>query len=218
MRVERVQPKQLRDVPIPLPLRSALREVHSIIEEAERDPDIDISYDDAIQAPGICGGRYGSEPRPFILTFYPRDDYDRDKWFLELGEIEIEDIADGVITHLPMHCCTSPECHTKFSDPSDTCFYCDYTDDPSFGAFSFPDALQKLRDMNITTINDSSIRDDVLQALGNPDKSGGGDTIHGHVHPWIFYRRPDCQLRFEFENNGHLRSVSFFPSDWSLEK
>lgn len=124
------RPKDQRKVPIPDELRESLREVREVIDEAERDPDdMPIDFEDAIQVGAICGGRVGEDNRPFEFTYFPAGDRKYGRWFLVLHETEIEDIADGVISELTMYCCTSPDCHCKFRDESETCVFCDYEDD-----------------------------------------------------------------------------------------
>jgi hypothetical protein len=134
MRRQQTKPKDHRRVPIPDELRDAMREVHEIVEEAENDPDISIDYDDAIQVNGLCGGRCGTKKRPFEFTFYPPGGDKRARWYLTLHPLEIEDIADGVMTDIMMYCCTSPECQMKFREPDETCFFCDYVDNDASGS------------------------------------------------------------------------------------
>lgn len=86
MRRPQPQPKDRRPVPIPAELRAALAEVHDLIRQARRDPAIDLSCDDAIQAGDglVCGGRYGTKHRPYVLTYYPTGDAERGRWSLPL--------------------------------------------------------------------------------------------------------------------------------------
>ena len=129
MRALRVQLKDHRHVPIPDDLRVALRQVHQLLQDAVSDPDIAVDYDDAIQVEGLCGGRYRRGKRPFGFTYYAADRDERGRWYLTLHPLEIEDIADGVMTEITMYCCTSPDCRMKFREADETCFYCDYRDD-----------------------------------------------------------------------------------------
>ena len=135
MRRLNVQPKEHRLVPIPEHLRDGMREIHQLLQDAENDPDIAVDYDDAIQVPGLCGGRYRKGKRPFGFTYYPENGGKRDRWYLTLHPLEIEDIADGVMTEIKLYCCTSPDCGMKFREADEHCLYCDYTDDsPAGGA------------------------------------------------------------------------------------
>ncbi len=129
MRTQKPQPKDKNKVPIPDELRESMREAYELIEEADRDPDIPIDFGDAIQVGAICGGRIGSARRPFVFTYYPDGDTRHGRWFLTLHATEIEDIADGVMTEITMHCCTSSDCRSKFREETDTCFFCDYEND-----------------------------------------------------------------------------------------
>jgi hypothetical protein len=118
--------KDRRKVPIPRELGDSLRDVFELIQQARHDPDILLDFDDAIQVGAVCGGRYGTKQRPFVLTFYPEGDAERSKWSLRLHRTEIEDIGDGVMTEIAMYCCTSPNCRSKFREPNELCFHCDY--------------------------------------------------------------------------------------------
>src|SRR5215475_434975 len=87
--------KDRRKVPIPSELRESLREVFELIQEAKRDPDINLDFGDAIQVGAVCGGRYGKKARPYVLTYFPEGDADKGRWFLTLHRTEVEDIGDG---------------------------------------------------------------------------------------------------------------------------
>lgn len=114
---------------IPDRLRVAVREVLYYIKEVEDEPDNGLEYDDGIQAEGLIGGRCGSPDRPFQFTYWPSAGNNRDLWYLTLSFAELDDIADGTLTRIKMLCCTSPERRNKFREPSEHCFYCDYSDD-----------------------------------------------------------------------------------------
>lgn len=129
MRRKNVKPKDRRKVQIPDELRESMREVHEYLLDAERNDDVSIDFDDAIQVGAVCGGRTGAKKRPFVFTYYPSGDSRRGCWSLTLDRFEIEDIGDGHMTEIKMHCCTSPNCRTKSREADTTCFYCDYDDD-----------------------------------------------------------------------------------------
>ena len=82
MRRPQPRPKDRRPVPIPPELRAAVAEVHHLIRQARRDPDVDLSRDDAIQAGDglVCGGRFGAKHRPYVLTDYPAGEAERGRW------------------------------------------------------------------------------------------------------------------------------------------
>ena len=58
---EQPTPKERRGLAIPDELQDSLRQVWELIEEAKRDPDINLHFDDAIQVGAVCGGRTGEE-------------------------------------------------------------------------------------------------------------------------------------------------------------
>jgi hypothetical protein len=215
------KPKDRRKVPIPAELRDSLHEVFELIQQAKSDPDIRLDYDDAIQVGAVCGGRIGTKPRPYVLTYYPEGDVERGRWFLTLDRTEIEDIGDGQMAETALYCCNSPECRCKFSEADGHCFFCDYVDDPSYGNFAFPEAETRLAQRGVVGLSETSTRDDVIAVLGPPDESGGGmkHPRGGYTWPWIKYRRPDCHLRFEFNKTGvRIRSITIMEKDWEPGK
>lgn len=123
------RPKDRRKVPIPADLRESLREVFELIRQAKHDPDVRLDYDDAIQVGAVCGGKYGSKQRPYVLTYYPEGNRETDRWFLTLHRTEVEDIGDGTMVEITMYCCVSPDCECKFREADDHCFHCDYIDE-----------------------------------------------------------------------------------------
>lgn len=217
--VRRLQskPKDSRKVSIPHELRDSLLDVFELIQQAKNDPDINLDYDDAIQVGAVCGGRYGKKPRVYVLTYFPQGDAERGRWFLTFDLTEIEDINDGHLTELMLHCCTSSDCRCKFREPDDHCFHCDYAEDPNYGTFAFPDAAFKLSERGIARLSEDSAKEDVVSELGAPDGFGGGIEIPplGYVWPWIIYHRPDCQLRFEFnQDSTRIRCITVMEKDW----
>ena len=212
------KPKERRKVPIPTELAEAMREVHWRIEEAKRDPDISIDYDDAIQVGSLCGGRCGKKPRPYEFRYVPYGKREIGRWQLDLAQCEIEDIADGVMTEITMYCCTTPNCGEMFNLADGHCD-CDYVKDPDFGTFEFPEAMDKLRQRGVVGIGEDPTRDDVVAKLGAPQETGG-DATHsfGYIWPWIVYLRDDCQLRFEFDKQQHLRNITVNKKDWAPGK
>lgn len=217
MRRLQPKPKERRRVPIPSELREALREVFDLIERAKTDPDIELGFDDAIQVGPVLGGRVGRKPRPYALAYYPTGGTARDRWYLHLHRTDIEDIADGRLTELTLHCCTAADCRCKFREADDRCLHCDFVDDPNYGTFAFPAAAARLTAHGVTGLSADSTRDDVAAALGPPDATGGG-VKHpplGYIWPWVVYRRADCQLRFEFDKTGRrIRKVTVMEKNW----
>src|SRR5437879_1131098 len=103
MRRLQPKPKDRRKVAIPAELQDSLQKVFELIQQAKNDPDIVLDYDDAIQVGAVCGGRYGKEPRPYVLTYYPEGDAERGRWLLTLHRTEIEDIGDGRMAEITMY-------------------------------------------------------------------------------------------------------------------
>ena len=220
MRRVRPMPKDRRKVSIPDDLRESFRQVHELILEAKRDPDIRLDHGDAIQVGAVCGGRYGKKPRRYVFTYFPQGDSERGKWYLTLDHTEIEDIGDGRMTEITMSCCTSSDCQTKFREADGRCFYCDYFDDPDFGSFEFPLAEEKLIQRGVIGLCRTSTKEEVTALLGTPDKIGGGITIEiiGYVPPWINYRLLDCQVTFRFDEADTLGSITVLERDWEPGK
>jgi hypothetical protein len=217
----RLQPrvKDVRKVPIPAELKDAMGKVFRLIEEARRDPDVNLDYDDAIHIGPVCGGRYHKKPSRYEFRYDPDNKRGSGTWYLNLHRCDIEDIADGRLTEITMHCCTSPDCGSKFNKADGHCD-CDYVKDPDFGTFEFPEAIEKLNQRGVIGITETSSREDVLAALGSPDKAGGDitDTALGYIWPWIKYHRDDCQLRFEFDKHERVRNITVLKKDWEPGK
>jgi hypothetical protein len=213
----RLQPKakDRQKTRVPDDLRNAMQEVHSLVEEARRDSDVNIDFDDAIQIGPICGGRYKKKPSQFEFRYRPDGDRQKGTWYLDFHKVDIEDIADGRQTEVMLYCCTTPGCNSKFSKADGHCD-CDYVKDPDFGTFEFPEAASKLSQRGVTGIAQGTNREQVYAILGIPGNSGGDshDSILGYIWPWIKYHRDDCQLRFEFDNDDRIRNITILERDW----
>ncbi|MFO0847810.1 MAG: hypothetical protein U0871_04505 [Gemmataceae bacterium] len=210
------QPKERRQEPIPAELRNSIKEVWELIHQASHDPDVTLGYDDAIQVAAVCGGRVGGRSRSYVLTYFPSGDAERGRWFLTLHRSEIEDIADGRLTGLAMHCCTAPGCRCKFRESDGLCAYCDYVPDPEFTHLGIMAALPRLEGMGVTGLTAAATRDEVQAVLGPAQESGGGiqDRALGYIKPWVKYHRPEGQIRFEFGRQGVIEAVTFMPTGW----
>jgi hypothetical protein len=211
------RPKDRRKVSIPDDLRESLREVLNLIEQAKYDRDIPMGYGDAIQVGSVCGGRIGEKARPFVLTYYPPEEPKNCKWFLTFHLTDIEDIADGRLTEITLYCCcTAANCTCKFREAKAVCSHCDYVADPDYAHLSGDEAMRRLEALGIHGLSSASTREQVLALLGEPQLSGGGvrDSL-GYINPWVKYLRPDCQIRFEFGDNGQVVAVTFMPKDWT---
>ncbi len=212
------QPKEkVREtIPVPPELRSALCEVWELVQQAERDPDeFELDFDDAIQVPHVCGGRYGEGLRPYVLSYYPPSQSEG-RWQLEFAECEIEDIADGVQHELSLYRCADPDCSFKSNRKSALCSHCDYVPDDAFAELPPAEAGPRLAALGMEGVHEASSRAEIIGLFGDPQDSGGDQTVECglYVWPWIKYVRADCQVRFEFNKQGALREVFIMPADW----
>ena len=87
------------------------------------------SSDDLIQADRAYGGLIADGGSDYQFVYFPDKRGVRNKWEFTLSSRAIREIADGKRTALALWACPSPKCGCKFSDPKETCFYCDYEDD-----------------------------------------------------------------------------------------
>ena len=123
MRVERPKAKRRERVAIPLDLREFLTHVQRLMEAG--DEAATRVSDDLLQCECAYGGLLEEGGCQFDFTYFPESGV-RHKWLLVLDRSEVEDIASGQMTELEMWACADPACHSKFRDPKETCFYCDY--------------------------------------------------------------------------------------------
>ena len=208
------KPKERRRIPIPADLKDALTEALQLIKDSRCDPDVRVDFDDAIQIGGLCGGKVGEKRRPFEFSYYPPG-AEKARWELAFHPLEIEDIVDGHLAEMTLHCCTTPNCGFKSNDVDIYCD-CDYVEDPFFGSFSFPAAQAKLAHWRLPAFESSSRRQDIVNVLGTPCEEGGGYKAEGRRIPvWIKYFREDCQIHFQFDRKGHLEKVTFMEPNWA---
>ncbi len=85
-----------------------------------------------------------------------------------------------------------------------------------FDKYEFPAAGHILNKLGIDGLTAHSTQQVVIQRLGTPDKTGGGIkmAVLGYINPWIKYQRSDCQLRFEFNRDKEIKSVTLLEPDW----
>ncbi|HEV8603754.1 MAG TPA: hypothetical protein VGQ99_00215 [Tepidisphaeraceae bacterium] len=209
-RILKPKTKERRFVPVPDDLRASLQEVWQLIQDAERDSEVSIDFDDAIQVGSVCGGRVGNEPHPFVLTYDLPGDTDRGRWSLTLHPTEIEDIADGVLTSLPMYCCTSPACRCKFREADEYCFHCDYEEDPNHGTFTFSEAIPHLESLGVRGLSEASTLENAKAVLGEPFKTGGGAVVGGlKIHPWAKFWVGTRKVHIQFwSESGRIKAVT----------
>ena len=125
MRREEIQPKSKQSVVLPSDLVEFLGYVRKMIEA--KDELATIESDDLLQCERAYGGLIEEGGTQYGFTYFPEEET-RYKWELELDITEITNIADGSKTDLVLWGCHNPNCRCMFSDPDDTCFYCDYAD------------------------------------------------------------------------------------------
>ena len=188
-----------------------------IVDESDRDPDYSIDFGDAIQVPpNLIGGRIGDSKRPFEFTFRKTGGA---LWAIQLSQLEIEDIADGMMDSINLYNCDTCSSDYFTTDSKYEC-KCDIELDDRLGNFEFPAAIAKLAECGIDGISESSNRRDVIAILGEPTMTGGDvkSPAIGYIAPWIKYLRNDYQIRFEFGRNEKLRLVSLLESNWEPGK
>jgi hypothetical protein len=110
------RPKAILATQIPERLRDAMRELLHQIREVENDADNGLEHDDGIQVDCLIGGRCGTDERPYQFTYYPSAHTNHDRWYLTLSSSELEAVAEGTMSRIRMHCCTSPDCQMKFRE------------------------------------------------------------------------------------------------------
>ncbi len=66
----------------------------------------------------------------------------------------------------------------------------------------FPVAVQILRNSNVFGIDATSTKPDIFHALGSPNAAGGGNhPEYGFIPYWMRYDRPECVIRFGFDED-----------------
>ena len=127
MRREVPKKKVRQQVELPPYLVQFFTEVHQLIlagDEAAM-----TSSDDLIQADRACGGLIRDGGSDYQFVYFPDKRGVRNKWEFTLSSRAIREIAGGNRAALTLWACPSPKCGCKFSDPKETCFYCDYEED-----------------------------------------------------------------------------------------
>ena len=127
MRREVPKKKVRQQVELPPYLVQFFAEVHQLVLAG--DEAATTSSDDLIQADRAYGGLMRDGGADYQFVYFPDKRGVRNKWEFTLSSRAIRDIASGKRTALTLWACASPECGCKFSDPKETCFYCDYEED-----------------------------------------------------------------------------------------
>lgn len=130
MRREQKQQKQQQAISIPENLLEFLQHVHEMIET--EDESAQMESDDLLQCECAYGGLNDPESQLFCFTYFPEtlttDKNRRYKWELDLDSVDIANICEGSIQTLKLWECQNLDCRSLFSDPEDSCFYCDYVE------------------------------------------------------------------------------------------
>jgi hypothetical protein len=199
-----------RSVEVPPTLAADMHEVCTYVDGVAGDPDVSIDFDDAIQIGDLCGGRT-KKAEQFEFSYYPGTG---ETWLLELGRQQMDDIASGKLAHLTIEVLTSTPA------PGDVTVLEQERHPWNLPDLPLEEACEKLHALEICDIEPTATRDEVVQCLGEPTHTGGAthDSLLGYTHPWVKYHLPQCQLRFEFEDAGELRSIMFLPPDWEPGK
>jgi hypothetical protein len=200
------KPKVKRAVEVPSDLRLGLATAVEMIDSAVHDPDVRVDFDDAIQAPRLCGGKTGKKSRPYHFTYFPVESDRGARWDLQLAELEIRDIAEGFRTSLSLYCCADAACQFRASSTDALCSACDYVPDEQFAHLSLRSAGERLRGLGLPDLPPDSTMAVLIGALGEPDERGGGadHAALGRIPAWVKYRRPEAQVRFEFDDQGRI--------------
>lgn len=135
MREERRKPKTQETVIIPANLALFLTEVHR--EIVAGDEVTTIESDDLLQYEEYnfaYGGLIDSETGEYGFRYFP-DEYSENEqhentWDFKLNKTDIEKIVEGEITELPLWACRENSCGCKFPNADDSCFYCDWIEQP----------------------------------------------------------------------------------------
>ncbi|QDT90277.1 hypothetical protein [Gimesia algae] len=130
MRREQKQPKLQQTVSIPEDFREFMQHVHELIET--EDESALMESDDLLQYERAYGGLMDEGSREYGFTYFPETNAvsnRRPKWELELDAVDIANICEGSKTTFKVWGCQSPDCECLFSNPEETCFYCDYVDE-----------------------------------------------------------------------------------------
>jgi hypothetical protein len=88
-----------------------------------------------------------------------------------------------------------------------------------FGFFKFPAAAAVLRELGVEGVTAGSTQAKVIKLLGPATAVGGDieDKLVGYIEPWIRYKRPDCQIQFNFKKRGGVSGIHVIDSDWGTE-
>ncbi|MCA9016167.1 MAG: hypothetical protein KDA77_12615 [Planctomycetaceae bacterium] len=130
MRREQKRPKSQQTISIPNDFKEFMQFVHEMIET--KDESALIESDDLLQSENAYGGLSQEGTQQYGFTYFPEafavEKGRRPKWELELDAVDIATICEGSKSTLTLWSCQNPDCQCLFSDPDDTCFYCDYVE------------------------------------------------------------------------------------------
>ena len=123
MRKHEPRPKVAVAEPVPQALGEFLREVVQLIDQG--DPAATTESDDLLQADSVVGGLADAGTNLYAFTYFPGAGVES-PWYVELTASQIRTVARGELSMLPLWRCQAPECGSRFSAPTETCFSCDY--------------------------------------------------------------------------------------------
>jgi len=126
MRRKVIKTKSKQIVTIPDNLLEFFYDVHELIEAEDKSALME--SDDLIQCEKAYGGLLEEGGIRYGFTYFPEKGT-RQKWELELDVVDIANISEGSKSDLVLWGCLESNCRCLFSDPNDTCFYCDYIDE-----------------------------------------------------------------------------------------
>lgn len=116
------KPKIWRDVEIPEEVVESLKTVQQLIDEGEEvttEPS-----DDLLQEGCLCGGLMDDGSGRFYFSVHLRDNVPY-VWDIAVTPHEIKAIAEKKLTHIPLWCCTDPQCGFKTYLEHVGCYWCD---------------------------------------------------------------------------------------------
>ena len=117
---------------IPVAFVVAMRQVAELIEAG--DETTTVESDDSLQIGDVMGGLYRADERGFGFSMCVRrddgeaacDNRGTIEWCYYLTPAQIDGIATGKITQLPMWRCSDADCRRRWSEPDGYCPRCDF--------------------------------------------------------------------------------------------
>src|SRR5262249_9568376 len=111
---------------IPGGFREFMAEVEQMIRTGA--DEVRIESDDLIQGDRVYGGLSDAASSVFKFTYFPSKGT-RPKWQISLSSEQVAQIASDQLSTIDLFACADTSCGCRFSDPADTCFWCDWRED-----------------------------------------------------------------------------------------